>query len=549
MSQIESLQSSAAVEPVGPSIFSAVLRRRKRIVLGLAALVVVATVAFTARQTKIYASTASVVVQGPPGQAPAAGPNMATEVQVAGSLAVAQVVVDQEHLDMTARELRADLSTHVPVDSQVLQFTYSSTQPKLAQERAEAFADAYLAFRHTQLEDQSLASAASLQRRIETLTKRLSDLQATFPSLSEQRLAVARAQANAQATQIGLLEQKLGDINTASNFAGTRLGPAPYPKSPARPRMLVNIVAALFAGLLLGFGVGAAREYADGRIRSREDLGSRLGAPVLSSIPTRRRVRAAAAAGGLITLREPDSVEAEAFRGLRANLLFATSHIGARSVLITSADVDQGNTWVAANLAVALAAGGKRVVLVSADLRRPCLQMAFGTEPNATLFDVLMRSVDLHDAVHGTPVAGLAFVEGRSKSSHSLSSSELAVAADLADTATARRLVRELASDTADIVLVCAPPLMARADTIAWAPACDGVLLVSDVRTTTRADSAKAREQLERAQATVIGAVLLERGRRRWRRLPRLRSRHGAVTDTKVVTSVSEGSVRPTLTR
>jgi receptor protein-tyrosine kinase len=313
--------------------------------------------------------------------------------------------------------------------------------------------------------------------------------------------------------------------------------------------MVVNVVVALFAGLLLALGIAAAREYADGRIRNQEDLAARLGAPVLSSIPTRRRVRAATVPEGLITLREPDSVEAEAFRGLRANLLFATNHIGARSVLITSADVDQGNTWVAANLAVALATGGKSVVLVSADLRRPCLQTAFGTESDVTLFDVLNRSADLHDAVHRTPVVGLWFVEGRSTSSCSLSSSELAMAADLADPATARRLVSELASDVADIVLVCAPPLMARADTIAWAPACDGVLLVSDVRTTTRADSAKVREQLERAKATVIGAVLLERGRPRWRRLPRLRSRHGAVTDTKVLTSASEGSVRPTLTR
>jgi capsular exopolysaccharide synthesis family protein len=193
--------------------------------------------------------------------------------------------------------------------------------------------------------------------------------------------------------------------------------------------------------------------------------------------------------------------------------MFAMDHAGARSVLMTSPDVDQGTTWAAANLAVALAATGRQVVLVSADLRRPCLGTVFGVEPRATLADVLTQAADLQDALRLTAIDGLWIVEGQSLTGHC----DPTVAADLADSSTARRLVREMATDFADVVLVCAPPLTAHADTINWAPACDAVVLVSDVRTTTHRHVAAAREQLERAHATVVGAVVIERGRWTWR--------------------------------
>jgi Mrp family chromosome partitioning ATPase len=302
--------------------------------------------------------------------------------------------------------------------------------------------------------------------------------------------------------------------NTA-NFGG-QLGPAPYPKSPASPRVVVNLVAALFLGLLLGFGVAAAREYTDDRIRNREDLETWLASPVLSSIPTRFKGRSATDLGGLITLKEPGSIQADAFRGLRTSLLLETSNIGARSVLVTSADLDQGTTWVAANLAVALAASGKRVILISADLRNPCLGPVFSTEPDAGLYDVLARFEDLRDVVHRTSIEGLWLVDGRCSTGHDFRS-QLAGAADLVDLISAGDVVREALS-IADLVLVCSPSLPTHSESASWARACDGVLMVSDVRTTTHADTARAKELLGRAHATIVGAVLLERGRRSWRR-------------------------------
>jgi succinoglycan biosynthesis transport protein ExoP len=511
----DSLMSAASAEPQSPSMFASILRRRKTTVLGIAALVVLVTIAITARETKIYDATASVVVQGPPTTGGQNQVNMATEAAVAGSPAVAGLVITRTHLkDVTARQLDANLSVHVPVDSQVLQFTYSSPNARVAQERAEAFAAAYLSFRTGEQQQTTEVAIAAVQKQIDDNTRQLALIKEIIPTLSGQPLAVARAKETARQAQITTLQQRLALLNTNTATFGGQLGPAPYPKSPASPRIVVNLVAALFLGLLLGLGVAAAREYADDRIRNREDLESWLAAPVLSSIPTRFKQPAAVDRGGLITLQEPGSIQAEAFRGLRTGLLLETSNIGARSILVTSADLDQGTTWVAANLAVALAASGKRVVLISADLRNPCLGPAFGTEPEASLYDVLARSEDLRDVVHRTSIEGLLLVEGRCSTGYDIRS-QLVGAADLVDLISAGDVVRE-ALNIADMVLVCSPSLPAHSESASWARACDGVLLVSDVRTTTHADTTSAIELLGRAHATIVGAVLLERGRR-WR--------------------------------
>ena len=505
---------SPRAEPQSPSMFSSILRRRKLTVLGIAALVVLVTVAITARETKIYDATASVVVQGPPTYGGQSQVNMAA---VAGSTAVGKLVITQEHRKGVSRgQLSGHLSVHVPVDSQVLQFTYASPNPRVAQEQAQAFAAAYLAFRTGEQAQTTGLAVKAIQKQIDDNARQLALIKEAIPGLSGQPLAVAQSKESARQAQITLLQQRLALLNTNTANFGGQLGPAPFPKSPASPRVVVNLVAALFLGLLLGFGVAAAREYTDDRIRNREDLETWLASPVLSSIPTRFKGRSAADLGGLITLQEPGSIQADAFRGLRTSLLLETSNIGARSVLITSADLDQETTWVAANLGVVLAASGKRVILISADLRNPCLGPAFNTEPEAGLYDVLARFEDLRDVVHRTSVEGLWLIDGRCSTGHDIRS-QIAGAADLVDLISAGDAVREALS-LADLVLVCSPSLPAYSESASWARACDGVLLVSDVQTTTHADTARAKELLGRANATIVGAVLLERGRRNWRR-------------------------------
>ncbi len=74
--------------------------------------------------------------------------------------------------------------------------------------------------------------------------------------------------------------------------------------------------------------------------------------------------------------RAPRSAAAEAFRGLRTSLQFLGDK--AQMFVVTSAGPGEGKSTTAANLAIALAGVGKRVLLVDGDLRRPSIHQMFG---------------------------------------------------------------------------------------------------------------------------------------------------------------------------
>ena len=130
-----------------PSLMAAIVRNSWRLVLITAAVTVLATIVLTSLETKTYAATSSVFIQPPASASATSAPNMATELQIARSLAVAALVDRQIGLQVAPQRLLGQLSVRVPVDSNVLKFTYSSPDPGIARARADAFAHAYITFR------------------------------------------------------------------------------------------------------------------------------------------------------------------------------------------------------------------------------------------------------------------------------------------------------------------------------------------------------------------------------------------------------------------
>jgi capsular polysaccharide biosynthesis protein len=497
-----------------PSVLSQILRKRKRIVLVTASVTLLATVAFAMQQTKIYVATSAVVVQSPPTQPASVSPNMATEVQIARSPAVARLVSRRLRGEVSPTRLLDDLSVHVPVDSDVLQFSYPNARPSVAQIRAEAFAREYLALRSNQQQDQVLASASSIDEQIQSLTTRLSSLELRAQRSNSRQAALLRAQGTALSAQIGLLQRKLVALNSAaaSVSRGAVLGSAPRPRSPARPRVLLDAIVALFAGLLLGFAVAAAREYADDRLRSATDVQARLGHPVLGVVPqTYTSYRADAPR--LVTIEAPRSRAADAFRRLHANFVAEATRVDARSIVVTSIDADDRATDVAANLAVALAAAGKRVVLVSGVL---------GATDGRGFLDALAGADRIGDPLAASGSGNLRIV-GRGSASGDPNGAAGATGNGQSQGAAfspsqrperlgvdrAKRVIAELA-ETADYVLVEAAPLLAVSDAAVLAGACDAVLAVATLPTATRSEVARAREQLERVRATLLGIVVFD---------------------------------------
>ncbi len=504
-----------------PSLVKSILQRRKRFVLVTTAVCVVATLAATAAQTKMYSSTATAQALAPSGQTGANGPNMATEVQIARSSAVAEEAAKRLDLNVEPQELLKNLGVDVPADSDVVDFTFSSPRPEDAQKGAQAFAAAYVAVRVQQFRDQtSIAQRATVQQ-IDTLKRQLSTAQGKLAGASGSERTSLNTVIDSLNTRLALQREQLVSLNNqALDFApAIPLTDAPLPKSPSKPNAPLNLILGLFGGLVIGFGIAALAELLDDRVRSPRDLQGRLATTVLGVIPKPTH-DAPRASGTFVALGAPTSPTGDALRRLSTNVAAAAAETGVRSIAITSVDQDDAPTELVTNLASLLAASGKRVVLVSMARRWPTLDETFGAAPGPGFLDALAGTVPVRSTLAVTGVENLLLCRrgradlieiGAGRASDGPRA--VTIPSNAPSYALGSERTAELTAEVGepfDFVLVDAPALLGDADAAALARACDAVLAVATPETT-RSNIALAREQLDQVHATLLGGVLIDR--------------------------------------
>ena len=197
------------------------------------------------------------------------------------------------------------------------------------------------------------------------------------------------------------------------------------------PETLRNIVLGVALGLLGGVLLAFLANALNARVRSGIEIADRLGLPLLGRVakpPTRlrwqarllrlrqgigrigrRRVPSATLEprDRLVMLAEPNGPHAEPFRVLRTNLDFSNLRSGSQLIMLTSAVPEEGKSTVAANLAVALARTGRRVILVDLDMRRPSLEHLFGLEGHPGLADIVIGRLHRTERSPGAPAVVL----------------------------------------------------------------------------------------------------------------------------------------------
>jgi len=198
-----------------------------------------------------------------------------------------------------------------------------------------------------------------------------------------------------------------------------------------------------------------------------------------------------------VVVRSPRSAAAEAYRALRTNLQFSSLDRELKTILVTSAGDGDGKTTVAANLGVAMAESGKRVLLVDCDLRRPGLHEVFGLPVVPGLSNALLgESGEL--PVSTTTVAGLSVLTAGDRPPNP---------AELVASARLTRLLARVREEY-DYVIIDSPPAGLVADAAVLASAADGVIMVVSAGRTKRDAARRAKEQLERVGARLLGVVL-----------------------------------------
>jgi len=508
----------------------------------------VAALAYSKVQTPRYQSSARVQENGISSTATGGQSSPVTlpdPVQELGSTAV-QVRAAKILGDANASGVAADVTGTVDPTTGQLNITATDAGPARAQAVAQAYSQAYV----DQIQALVQVQIDKLNAELSTLQHQIATLQQSNPSGAN---PVINAQITGLTTTLSSLQSQLTSVQFGEPYASIQVA-AGLPGSPSGLGIEKLVIIGVLAGLLAGCGIALARDQLDTRLRNHPDLGSITDAPVLAELPQDADVRSGDVSIAMV--QAPQSQMAEAIRELRTSLRVILDDTPCPMITLTSPEPGDGKTFVAANLAAAWAMSGSKVIVVSADFRRPRLEEIFGLPlgsrpgladlirsnwktPESTRQPSAMREAPglpvqrlgrgVGGAVDGTPApAGV----GRSAHGPGLAaeSDPSSVAAHLVDTgiwglqilpagiqldnpselfgSPGMQPVIDQLRLLADVILVDTPPVLVVPDTAIIGSFTRGAVVVAAEGKTDRADLERTVHRLESTNCQVLGVAL-----------------------------------------
>jgi receptor protein-tyrosine kinase len=316
----------------------------------------------------------------------------------------------------------------------------------------------------------------------------------TFTAHSRDR---ARAAAVANAYAIAFLAERPAGTVGAANTP-TIVKAAITPVSDRVRTLVSNGIIGLLAGLIAGIGLAFLADHLDEDISSRRVAEDACGGlPVVGVIPN---VRSWRRQGTHVALAEDaSSGVAEAYRTLGTSVQLLGSAGPNRVVAVTSAGPGEGKTTAVANLAVCFARAGRRVIVLSGDLRRPKVHEFFGLTNETGVTSLYSRNAGVADVLLPVPAEPRLRV---------IPSGPIpANPAEILSVDGMRELCGVLRKNS-DLVLIDCPPVLPVTDALLLSQMADGVLIVASVPSGSRTDLDRAYRMLELVHAPVLGTML-----------------------------------------
>lgn len=315
-------------------------------------------------------------------------------------------------------------------------------------------------------------------------TTRLAQLQTTMQLYQQIYINLLN---NLEAVRLARLQNTPNVVQIEAAVAST---------NPIRPKPVTNTGLAAVVGLMLAGGIAFLIEYLDDTIRTPEDIERILKLPIIGYVGNIN-----VGQGEVVDLhvaKQPRSPISEAFRSLRTNLEFTNVDRKLNKILVASSGPGEGKTTIAVNLAAIIAQGGKRVLLIDADMRRPRIHSIFGVSNRMGLSTLFRGNTTVRSAMRAVNDMDNVFII--TSGSLPPNPTELLASAKM------DQILLE-ASHEVDVIVVDCPPSLV-ADYQVLATKMDGVIVVIQPGAT-HADTASAMlDQLERVKACTLGVVL-----------------------------------------
>ncbi len=554
------MQGSTGGDDLELSHYVDVLRRRKLVIVVTILVALLAGFAFVKLSTPVYDSTAQVLLR-PSSSASDTGAAKASSGSGTGSSATPEIASQVAIILSTSVSDDAKKALHVtdlsvsaaPLgNSNVVGITASAGNAKEAERIAQGYTETYVAKHRDQVAADLKTTTDGLSAQIKTLQDQIAPLDQTLSDLNGRieatTVATARAPLAAQRDQVAQQRQTLdtrrSDLQQrldrlALDAASTNPGgleivsKASVPSGPSSPQKVRDMALALALGVIAGIAAAFVRDHLDDRIKSAADLHDGTDRPVLGLVPAVRGWHRSDPPL-LVTEGEPQSPAGESYARLATVLDLKGATAKLQVIQITSPGPGDGKTTTAANLALAFAQGGRQVVVIDANLRRPRLHRFFDLENYRGLTSVLRGELALADAL--TEVDGEPSLRVLPSGPIPPNPAELLAGQSTRDLITRLRFEGHL-------VIIDGPALPVP-DAMVVADRVDGVLLVAYLNHTTGTDLAQAAALLAHIDTPFVGTILNGTGRKTARDLASgLRRSRGSQESFGEVKPAPDGTV------
>ena len=443
-----------------------ILKRQAWLVLLVPALTVAVAVAILESQKPVYRGTTTLVVGEPRGTqppVPASGSVTRSMANLLESEIIVRSVIQELDLNVSIQDFRKKFTVSVLPDTSVIEVSYDSTDRRRAVNVVSELSQIF-----TARLDETLGVRDRVERRLE---------RGSFALIVRE------------------------------------FDPPHVEPDPVAPNVGTNVIFAGLAGLALGLLLAVAREALDSRIRGRKDAEQAFGAPVVGALPVGMDRRPPPGVGAGAVRNRGDEARVASLDLLRARLLFSQQGVDGRTILVTSAGRETGQSSVTASVGAALALAGKRVICVDADMRQPRLHRMLGVENDTPgLAGVLSDGTALEQAltqVHLVELsgngAGPADVAGRLEV---LTAGQHSPLVGMLTPEVLGSLIERL-HRRAEYVVFDSPPLLA-ADALPLAIRSDNVLVVARSGRTTKDEAESVTTTLQELGVRRIGVVLTD---------------------------------------
>ena len=440
---------------------------------------------------------------------------MQTYAELATTRTFLQTVIDNLGLDLTPDELDKLLTVRPTTETQFLTIIVEDDDPDRAMDIANMLAEELVRLSPTG-DNESSAAVVRTQMREQTsqIEKNIANIEAGIAQLESEigatvdierrrvindQLALERERLSSAHATLALLYDSLQQAITNQ----VQIVEAALTAELLPSQVQLSVLMGAIAGLIIGVIIALTFEFFDDfTVQTSEHIES------LTNLPTLTGINEIKSQDKLITITDPHSPSAEAFRVLRTSIQFSSVDTPSRSILITSSIPGEGRSTTAANLAIVMATAGHNVLLVDADLRRPNQHRLFDVPYTLGLTSLLLEfdaskeneevETLLDDVVQVTSVGGLQL----------LASGPIPPNPSELLGSTKMKMLLSKLEDQYDFVILDSPAVLLATDAAILSVHADATLLVAWAGKSRKVHLQQAAEQLREVNANLMGCVL-----------------------------------------